>query len=111
MTVTFTINKEVSARLKETGRIPLTLDFCTSKCWECSICRTPLIAEERKTLKKCYSCGQTHKTKLFCPNGHFICNRCWKKIADCPNQQNPVKMRLLLAEKLSILPTDIEVKK
>ena len=103
----FSIGKEVPA-LSET---PFISEHCTPLCLECSICRTSLVAQEKKILKKCYSCGQAHKTDLSCPNGHYICKKCWAKITDCPLRQSPVKMRLYLAEKYGILPSDIKVEK
>lgn len=57
----------------------------------CSVCGTPLELLEAQETLACYLCGEQHKSSIWCPEGHFVCDSCYHKpimnfIADIVNK-------------------------
>lgn len=42
----------------------------------CGICGTALNYSPKPVLKHCSHCGKQHNAQIYCPNGHYVCDRC-----------------------------------
>jgi len=47
----------------------------------CGICGKSLIYGTEKVSVECSSCGETHDTLIYCPEGHYICDTCHSRQA------------------------------
>jgi hypothetical protein len=48
---------------------------------ECGVCGKPLIYAAEPVTNKCVFCGKEEKARIYCPDGHFICDSCHSKKA------------------------------
>jgi hypothetical protein len=47
----------------------------------CGVCGQPLVYATDSVLRKCALCGQEGHTLIYCPAGHYICDKCHSKAA------------------------------
>jgi hypothetical protein len=43
---------------------------------ECSLCGESLEYLDEDVILSCYFCGDEHRARLWCPEGHFVCRSC-----------------------------------
>ena len=66
----------------------------------CGVCGADLVYSVDEVPVKCHICGQESKARIYCPEGHYICNKCHR-------QQTIAVMKRLLSETSSRSPFDI----
>ncbi|HZD60379.1 MAG TPA: DUF5714 domain-containing protein [Anaerolineae bacterium] len=42
----------------------------------CAVCNTPLEYLDNEEVLACYFCGGIYKSRIWCPEGHFVCQTC-----------------------------------
>ena len=47
----------------------------------CGVCARPLVYATESVTKICAVCGNTEKTNIYCPEGHYVCDACHSKAA------------------------------
>ncbi len=70
----------------------------------CSICGAPLRIWRTQESKTCVICGRKHTDIIWCPNGHYICERCSanpsveliRQICTRSESKNPVDIALTI---------------
>jgi hypothetical protein len=47
----------------------------------CGVCARPLVYATESVTKTCDFCGKEEKTNIYCPAGHYVCDKCHSKAA------------------------------
>jgi hypothetical protein len=47
----------------------------------CGVCGRPLVYGTEDASRPCVFCGQEYSTRIYCPEGHYICNACHQREA------------------------------
>lgn len=43
---------------------------------QCALCAESLEYLDQEVILSCYFCGEEHRARLWCPEGHFVCRSC-----------------------------------
>ena len=66
----------------------------------CGVCGAPLVYATDEVPTKCYICGRESKARIYCPQGHYICDAC--------HRQNTVSiLKQMLSDTTSRSPLSI----
>jgi len=48
---------------------------------DCGVCGSPLIYSTEETTMTCDLCGAEYSTRIYCPEGHYVCDACHSRAA------------------------------
>ncbi|MCS3924775.1 DUF5714 domain-containing protein [Methanosalsum natronophilum] len=57
----------------------INLDTASKSRSNCMICNSEIKYENESVNAKCHYCGHEEDTRLYCKNGHYVCNECHSK--------------------------------